>query len=419
MKKAHQLSEIIQNGLCIGCGLCQSVATPERVRMVMTPEGRERPLEIIPLATKTVERIEAVCPGTRISGLPPHLLDPEATIDPVWGPYLRMVRGYATDPEVRFKGATGGVLTALGIYLLESGRVDFILHVGAAKDRPLRSERQLSFTRGQMLDAAGSRYGPAAPLIDFIEILEREQLFAFIGKPCDVGAVRNLARQDDRVARYCRYLLTLVCGGASELGKSQDVLANLGVGEDELRLFRYRGHGNPGLTRIETKDGRVFELTYNDMWAEELKWRLQFRCKICPDAIGESADIAASDVWPGGGPTGEDDGFNGILVRTRQGLDLLEAAVRAGALTLDQELTPRHMDDFQPHQVRKKKAVWARLAGLRRMGQLTPQVSNLRLEDLARENTFAQNLAEAKGTIQRARQGRTTEPAVRPESSLE
>jgi coenzyme F420 hydrogenase subunit beta len=77
------------------------------------------------------------------------------------------------------------------------------------------------------------------------------------------------------------------------------------------------------------------------------------------------------------------------------------------------------MDDFQPHQVRKKKAVWARLAGLRRMGQLTPQVSNLRLEDLARENTFAQNLAEAKGTIQRARQGRTTEPAVRPESSLE
>lgn len=415
MRKSQHLSEIIQNGLCIGCGLCQSIGTPERVQMVMTPEGRERPLEIMPLAAKTVERIEAICPGTRIAGLPDHLLDPGASIDPVWGPYLRMVRGYASDSEVRFKGGSGGVLTALGIYLLGTGRVDFILHVGAAKEKPMRSERWLSFDRAQVLEAAGARYGPAAPLIDFTEMLDREQPFAFIGKPCDIGAVRNLARLDPRVDQYCPYLLTLVCGGASELGKSQEVLADFGIQEDELRLFRYRGHGNPGLTRIETKDERVFELTYNDMWAEESKWRLQFRCKICADAIGESADIAASDVWPGGGPRGEDEGFNGILVRTRKGLELLDAAIRDGALTIDQELTPRDMDDFQPHQVRKKKAVWARLAGLRRMGQLTPQVSNLRIEDLARENTLAQNLGEARGTIRRAREGRTTEPPVQPE----
>ncbi len=409
------LAEIIQNGLCIGCGLCQSMGTPQRVQMVMTPEGRERPLEIIPLAANVGDRIEATCPGTRITGLPDHLLDPEAAIDAVWGPYLRLVRGYASDAEVRFKGSTGGVLTALAIYLLETGRVDFILHVGAAKERPMRSEQRLSFDRAQVLDAAGSRYGPAAPLINFTELLEQGQPFAFIGKPCDIGAVRNLARLDPRVDQYCRYLLSLVCGGASELGKSQEVLEELGIREDALSLFRYRGHGNPGLTRIETKDGRVFELNYNEMWAEESKWRLQHRCKICPDAIGESADIVASDVWPGGGPTGEDEGFNGILVRTRKGLELLNTAVQDGAITIDQEFTPRDMDIFQPHQVRKKKAVWARLAGLRRMGQLTPQVSNLRIEELARENSLAQNLAEARGTMRRAREGRTAEPPVQPE----
>ena len=63
-------------------------------------------------------------------------------------------------------------------------------------------------------------------------------------------------------------------------------------------MLRYRGMGNPGMTRIEAKDGRVFELTYNDLWEDESKWMLQFRCKICPDAIGELADIAVSDVGP-------------------------------------------------------------------------------------------------------------------------
>ncbi|MEM7346391.1 MAG: Coenzyme F420 hydrogenase/dehydrogenase, beta subunit C-terminal domain [Chloroflexota bacterium] len=412
MAPIESLSQIVENGLCIGCGLCESIAGTDTAKIVMTPEGRQRPFEYIPLTSNTLTNIQAVCPGTHIEGLPETLITPDTTIDPVWGPYLRIERGYAADPDVRFRGSTGGVLTALAIYLLESGKVDFIAHVAASKERPMRTERHLSFNRADVLAAAGSRYGPAAPLVDFIQLLERQQPFAFIGKPCDITAVRNLAQHDSRVNEYCRYLLTLVCGGASELGKSQAILDDFGLTEDELSVFRYRGYGNPGKTRIETKDGRAFELNYNDMWDDEGKWQLQFRCKICPDAIGEGADLAASDVWPGGGPTGEDSGFNGIIARTQIGLTLMESAIKEGALVIDQALTPRDMDNFQPHQVRKKKAVWARLAGLRQAGQITPQVSGLRIDSLARKNGLPNNLAEARGTLQRADEGRTREPKV-------
>ena len=106
-----------------------------------------------------------------------------------------------------------------------------------------------------------------------------------------------------------RYRLALVCGGASDLTESEELLAQFGVTEDQLRLVRYRGYGNPGPTRIETEDGRAYEVSYQQMWEDELKWMIQPRCKICPDAIGEAADIVASDMWPGGGPTGEDEGF--------------------------------------------------------------------------------------------------------------
>ena len=109
----------------------------------------------------------------------------------------------------------------------------------------------------------------------------------------------------------------------------------MGLRPEELALFRYRGNGSPGPTRLETKDGRSFELTYQQMWEDEATWRIQPRCKICPDAIGESADLAASDVWPGGGPTGEDAGFNGIIVRTERGLELYRAALAAGAIVVE------------------------------------------------------------------------------------
>ncbi|MFT5137031.1 MAG: coenzyme F420 hydrogenase subunit beta [Arenicella sp.] len=417
IESTSKISDIVTNGLCIGCGLCESIAGPENVQMTMTPEGRLRPMEIAPVQPEQVQQIYRSCPGTRIVGLPDSEIDENSKIDPVWGPYRRMDVAYAGDDQIRYKAATGGVMTALASHLLDSGGVDFILHVAASADQPMRSDRQLSFTTGQVLDAAASRYGPAAPLIDVMQLLERKQTFAFVGKPCDVTALQNLAQQDPRVDQYCLYKMAIVCGGASELGKSQDVLDEFGIREQDLSLFRYRGYGNPGATRLETKDGRSFEKTYNEMWDDEAGWRLQFRCKICADAIGEGADIAASDIWPGGEPSGDDAGFNGVITRTKKGEELLASAIESGALILENQLGPRDMDGFQPHQVRKKKAVWSRLKGLERAGQLVPEVTGLRIQELAEAAGTELAKREAEGAYQRALMGKAREPEVQPELS--
>jgi coenzyme F420 hydrogenase subunit beta len=409
-RPALSLQEIVEGGLCIGCGLCRAVAPEGQIQIVLTPEGRERPVARGLLDAQTLERINAVCPGTRIEGAASHGAG-VPPCDVVWGRAEHMAIGYAADPVVRHRASTGGVLTALGQFLLASGRVKFILHVAASAQEPMRSGRILSFDAASVLEAAGSRYGPAAPLVDFTALLDRAEPFALIAKPCDIAAVRNLARLDPRVDRYLRYALTFVCGGASDLTKSEEVVSELELRPEELSLFRYRGYGNPGPTRLETKDGRAFELDYRQMWEDEATWRIQPRCKICPDAIGESADLAASDVWPGGGPAGEDAGFNGIIVRTERGLELHRAALAAGAIVVEQrEVSFRDFDEFQPHQVRKKRAVWARLAGMRAAGRPVPETHGLRLAECARLNTLAENLDEARGARRRARQGRLGEP---------
>lgn len=404
------LSEIVENGLCIGCGLCRSLAGPGAVEMIMTPEGRERPVARQALDKSTLIQINAVCPGTRIAGPPQAQISEAALTDPVWGPAERLVLGCAGDPTVRFIGSGGGVLTALGQFLLTSGRVKFILHVAASRSAPMRSERRLSFDATSVLEGAGSRYGPAAPLVDFSEILDRGEPFALIAKPCDVTAARNLARLDPRVDELMRYALAFVCGGASELTKSEQVLQRFGLREDELAMFRYRGYGNPGLNRIEAKDSRAFELSYRQLWEDEDKWMIQPRCKICPDAIGQVADIAVSDAWLNGGPAVEDEPLNGIIVRTRRGLELFDAAIEAGALAIKRETSFAELGELQSHQVRKRRAVWARLKGMAIAGKPVPVVTDLALEDCARQNALADNLTEGRGARDRARRGRLGEP---------
>jgi coenzyme F420 hydrogenase subunit beta len=411
--------QIVQAGLCIGCGLCESLAGPARIRIVMTPEGRERPAVQAPLDDAALRLINAVCPGLKVEGPDPAASAADTQWDAIWGPALRIAKGHAADPQIRVRSSAGGGLSALAIHLLESGQVDFILHVAASTEQPMRTKRHLSFDRAQVMEAAGSRYGPAAPLVDFAQLLERGRPFAFIGKPCDIAALRNLARHDPRVEQLVPYVLGFVCGGASEFAKTRELVEGFGLEEGDVALLRYRGMGNPGLTRVEARDGRRFSVTYRELWRDEGKWMLQFRCKICADAIGELADIAVSDVWPNGSPSGEDAGFNGFIARTPEGRALLEDAERAGALVLIEELGFRDLDNVQPHQVRKKQELTARLAAMHDAGAVTPSFTGLRLDDAAATTDAATRHASYAGMADRLHRRDNREPAVAPESLVE
>jgi len=410
----ERLYAIVEQGLCIGCGLCQSVAGKDVVKVVKTSRGYEQPVVIGELDHGTVDKIYDTCPGTRIEGLPENLIEADTHIDNVWGPWRRMTRAYASDSEQQHIGATGGVLTALGIYLLKSKRVDFILHAKSSTRDPSFGDRQLSFSKADVIESAGSRYGPTATLIDIGEVLDRNQAFAFIGKPCDVAALRNYARHDSRVDELVKYWLCMVCGGFGTPASTQAFYKRIDIEPEEVTLLRYRGYGCPGPTRVETRD-TVKEVHYLDFWGDdESMWALPFRCKVCPDGIGEAADIAASDTWVGGSPnrvdSETDPGVNAIIARTRAGEELIAAAVTDGALNIEYDIAPDDMSIYQPHQMHKKYAAWARHQGLADEGRIKPDTERLRIRELAGELPDASNNHQRNGTRKRIRDGKVSEP---------
>jgi coenzyme F420 hydrogenase subunit beta len=211
-----------------------------------------------------------------------------------------MHRGWSTDEALRFCSAAGGAMTSLGCYLLETGKVDAVLHVRASIERPMETDAIISRTPEEVRSGAQSRYGPAAPLVHVGRLLDEGITFAVLAKPCDIAAIRNLASIDPRAERQIPYLITMFCGGVPTIHTAHDIVAYHGLAPDEVAAFRFRGEGWPGLTHIESKDGRVFDLTYDATWySRNVPWKydMQFRCKICPDAIGELADVACPDAW--------------------------------------------------------------------------------------------------------------------------
>jgi coenzyme F420 hydrogenase subunit beta len=410
----QRVEQIVEHGLCIGCGLCQSVAGEDKIQVLKGNTGFLVPIVSDTMDAATADQIYATCPGVRVQGLPDNLIATDTKVDNVWGPWQRMVRAWAGDAEQRHIGATAGVLTALACHLLQTKQVDFILHTKTHTSEPSFGEMHISRTPAEVLQGSGSRYGPTAPLISINKVLDMGQAFAFIGKPCDVAGLRNYAEQDARVDALVKFTLAPVCGGWGPPASTENFYRRMGVEPEQVTGLRYRGHGCPGPTQITTKD-TVIEAHYLDFWGDDASmWDMPFRCKVCPDGIGEAADIAAADTWILGSPTREESatdlGTNAIIARSQAGAQLLAQAAQAGALTIEQDITPDDMSVYQPHQMRKKYAVAPRYQGLKDAGQLAVRTQRLRVDELAAELPFEVNERQRLGTIERVAKGKATQP---------
>jgi coenzyme F420 hydrogenase subunit beta len=365
--------------------------------MHISQAGRMRPVVKQRLPERVEQQILATCPGNVVNG--PEALAPQH--DVVWGPAHRIARGHATDPDIRYRAASGGALSAISQYLLETHRVRYVLQVTADSEKPLRAKSQISASREDILSGAGSWYGPVAPLQDVHALLEAGEPFAVVGKPCDIAAMRNLARQDPRVDQLVPYMLSFFCEGVPDDTVVGQLLDYHGLQASDIAQLRYRGLGCPGPTRLVSRDGHTFDLSYQQVWYGDFKWTMQFRCKICPDATGELADIAAGDVWDGGAPVCESpDGENAIIARTARGAQLLADMAAADKL----HLTPlgyRDLDRVQPHQVRRKCGIWGRLAAMALRRAVQPTYRHLRLWQAARRAGFLSSLMNLIGTWRR------------------
>jgi coenzyme F420 hydrogenase subunit beta len=226
----------------------------------------------------------------------------------------------AAEPEVLERGQDGGLVSALLIWGLETGRIEGALTSRLSGTRLWDCEPFLATTREEVLEAAGSRYTYAAnPLA--MKDAERRGLkrLALVGMSCQASVNGTLeARRVNKYARRIELVIGLLCSKSFEYeGMRQIITEEYGIPLEDVAKVNIKGKFQ--VWRRSTGE----EI---DIPLKKMQDVTREGCKLCPDFAAEHADIST-------GGLGQTEGWTLTIVRTGRGQDWLEGAVAAGLVT--------------------------------------------------------------------------------------
>ena len=354
------IERVVAGGNCSGCGACAQLDAG--LGMALDTHGFSRPVRTGPstAAPGAVRRFDDACPGVVVRAA----AAPGAARHPTMGPVLEAWEAWATDPEVRFTGSSGGTLTAIAGWLAATGEAQRVVGARADSGEPRRTVSVTITTREEALASAGSRY---APVSNAAHPDALDPGCAVVGKPCEASAIRALAPDGP-------LLLSFFCAGTPSQHATDALVTELGLA-GRLRSLWYRGHGWPGSFTATTADGATAQSSYDDSWGKHLGRQVQWRCRICPDGVGESADVTAADLWTtderGYPDFADGEGVSALIARTPRGLDVVRRAIAAGVIAATPVDIAR-LAAIQPLQRQRRTTLAGRLAGIRLAGGRVP-----------------------------------------------
>jgi coenzyme F420 hydrogenase subunit beta len=155
------ITKIVRDNLCCGCGTCVVVCPRAAISISVDVRQSVYLPRIDENRCNHCGTCIEVCSGLGIDLNQVSL----ATIDSkLENPYLGRVTGcyagYATDYEMRYSSASGGLITALLVYALEHGIIDGAMITTASEKDPLYPYSYIARTREEIVKGRTSRYCP-------------------------------------------------------------------------------------------------------------------------------------------------------------------------------------------------------------------------------------------------------------------
>ncbi len=407
-KDLKRVDRVVEWRLCAGCGACIPACPNQALTLVNMHHRGLRPV-VDPEKCRKCGECVGVCPGIEISH-PACNGQAMPELREEWGPVLEVWEGHATDPEIRHYGSSGGLATALALYCLENRGMSGVLHVGAREGDCVENVAVFSKNRADMLARTGSRYSPAAPCEKLQWIQEADSPSVFIGKPCDVVALRKSQAINPMLDEKVGLAIGIFCAGTPATDGTYRVLKALGVEPQEAQELRYRGCGWPGMTTVKVKgdNGRTRQMTYEESWSGILSKCRQFRCTLCPDTTGEFADLSCGDPWYREIEPGE-QGLSLVLVRSETGREILHEAQKAGYVELERA-EPCRVPQSQKSMLSHRRRLWGRLSMMRLMRIPLPSYKGFSMFRNWLKLSTVQKMRSLAGALKRIISGRLTRP---------
>ncbi len=359
------------------CGTCEGVCPVDAVRMIFNPKKGIPEPQVDQAACTRCGACMLMCPGYATSL--PRAHPPEAAntafCSEQFGTHLRVLRMHATDRRIYEQGASGGMVTAILVHLLQADLIDGAVVTRMNETDPLQRQTAIVTTADDLMRAQKSKYIPNP----MNRVLKRilggdipQRRLAYVGLPCHMEALRLAQGIHPILGERIRYRLSLFCSRTPSMHATCFTMNCLGITSEKLRAVQYRSGEHPGCMSFETNEGRRVTIPHLDWryWGHAFaEFFYPTRCYLCHDKTGEHADFSLGDNWQ---RFGEDaHGASTVIVRTPKAEQVVEAMVARGSARLTHTLTESEL--IYDQDLADKRSMGNRFFLMRLIGRTVPR----------------------------------------------
>jgi coenzyme F420 hydrogenase subunit beta len=364
------IDSVVNNDLCTQCGACVAMCPHDNIVITRDEHWRFYPKvqELDPCVNHCKSLCVNICSGVHEDS---SLWKKQPIVERDYdefctGPVLQAWIGYSTDRGIRSRGTSGGLITGLLVYLLESGKIDGALIVGPNNSHPLQHDIMIARTRAEIESSWGSKYYPMPIGHRFDELIHKTERFAVVLLGCHMRALRLMERRIPQLRKSVVMRIGIICGYCSGFKATVDQAREWGV-KDLYQITRidYRDGKWPGNVHIRAAPVDKQRVIYE--FLTRLPFTTNHRCMICSDLMNETADITLGDAWLKELTTRKDEGWSVMAVRNPAVIPLIEAARADGALYLEEVDTETFIRSQEKPMRYKKHALKVRLWFVRKV----------------------------------------------------
>ena len=299
------LARIVDGGLCHRCGSCVGICPT--AALAVSKDGYPTVQNLS--ACTDCDLCVKVCPGDEFDFHEAHqkMFGKPGDISDTHGHFLESTLAYASDPELRKNGTSGGLVTAILLHLLERKEIDGAVVITSDKDVLWRGKPIVARTREEILSSVKSKYAISPTNSVFTELLSTPGRYALVGLPCQIHGYTKAAELDPRLKERIVLTIGLYCHAAVEHEGYEIIWNSLGKAKEGASKFVSRIGKHPGTPYVLYPNGSNKPAYFPDKTGYRpssieminILYRLYSpaRCLTCFDASSEFADISVGDPW--------------------------------------------------------------------------------------------------------------------------
>lgn len=384
MDKKLNISYIVKNELCVGCGVCQD-ACPQKAITVEAKNGVFRPKvnETKCINEKGCHKCRLVCPGggINISELENKYFGNEIGIkeNPYIGRHIAYYAGFSNDYDIRHESASGGMTSQFLLYLQEKGYIQGVVVTRFNKNKAFWVDTFIAKTKEEILSAKSSKYCPVTMAGLATKLKSLDGKFAIVGLPCHLHGLRKLAEVDKKFSNKVFAYIGLFCSCGRNFSLTEYAFKSRGIGLKDVNYFTYRrgaGMGKMYAEIAETAEKihrkvRKYEDGFQNYYLSLRSFFNLHRCMHCIDHFSELGDICFGDLHTGK-YINDKVGISSMITRTNNMDKILHEMASEGYVTIE----PVPKDDLlnsQKYVITKKHLNPAYMKIDRMRGRIVPE----------------------------------------------